>query len=193
MHVIRWISGTPLAAIVTLGLFLLMATLIRQPATEWRVQPAREAIKITPEVKRNPVDRTKPPRPTDLEQPVIDLPPTLPGDKPEITAKTPEPRDIDAGDITATGAVSGPLIRVAPPYPERCRSRGAQGMVLVQFDVGADGSVINPVVVESSDSCFDRTVLKTVSRWKYPPATRGDLPVARYGVVERFSFELAEE
>lgn len=192
MHILRWITGAPIAALVTAALFAMMAAMISQPATGWTTPKPRERIVITAEIKPRPPHRVTPVRPVPEKQPPIELQQATPGEKPTQKYETPDHTPDGANPGDAAGLIAAPLIRVAPAYPERCRARGAEGAVLVQFDVAADGSVVNPVIIESSDSCFNRTVLKAVSGWKYPPAIRGGKATARYGVVERFSFELAE-
>jgi protein TonB len=77
------------------------------------------------------------------------------------------------------------MIKVAPGYPENCRAKAVEGTVIVQFDVTDRGDVTNVQIISSDNSCFDRTVIKTVLGWKYPPR-------AQYGLVERFVFELKE-
>jgi protein TonB len=104
--------------------------------------------------------------------------------------QTPVPRP-GASEIErippGEGAVSSPVIRIPPPYPENCRSRGAEGVVIVEFDVTPEGNVVNARVVDSANRCFNRSVLKAVSGWKYPPAAGGGM---RYGLMERFNFRL---
>lgn len=192
MTAFRWIAGTPIAALVTAALFALMAAMISQPLAELPPPTPLPEIQITPKLVDPNPKPPKPIRPVKTEPPPIDLPRTTRGDKPVVTHQTPDhtPADVNPGD--GTGALAAPLIRIAPPYPERCRARGAEGEVLVQFDVAADGSVVNPRIIESADRCFDRTVLKAVAGWKYPPAARNGAAVPRLGVIERFSFRLAD-
>lgn len=192
MHVLRWITGTPIAALVTAALFAMMAAMISQPVDGWTTPKPRERIVITAEIEPNPPYPITPPRPKNDTPPPTEIQKTTAGEKPVVKLGPPAITDIDANPGAGTGLVAAPLIRVAPAYPERCRGRGAEGTVLVQFDVAANGSVVNPVIIESADRCFNRTVLKAVSGWKYPPAMRAGKPAPRYGVAERFSFELAE-
>lgn len=193
MHALRWIAGSPIAVLVTLGLFFAMAMLIRQPETGWTTPKPIEKIIITRQITETLPGTVEPPKPIEKEQPPIEIERTPAGKKPEIKAEIPQQDIGNEGPGDLTGAVAAPLIRVAPAYPERCRSKGAEGTVLVQFDVAPDGSVVNPTILESDDACFNRTVLRAVSGWKYPPAYRGGAPVTRYGVIERFSFRLAGE
>jgi protein TonB len=85
-----------------------------------------------------------------------------------------------------------PVFKPAPQYPENCRSRGAQGVVIVEFDVTPEGAVVNPRIVSSADSCLDRTVLRTIASYRYPPTVEDGRPVMRRGVQEVFNFQLTD-
>ena len=192
MTYIRWIMGLPLAAIVTAGLFMMMAGFIKRDGGP--LAPPRAPLDL--EIfAREPVEGPETPdRPAPLteEQPEIVIPPTLPGDKPVIQANPPTTSGVDVNIETGGSQFSTPVIKHAPAYPENCRSKAVEGSVLVQFDVTPEGNVINPQIIESADNCFNRTVIRTVSKWKYPPAYQNGKPIMRYGVVERFSFNLVE-
>ena len=188
----RWFLGLPLAGLVTLALFAMMAGLIKidRGVGEPRDTPKLEILpKI---VETDPrVDRTPPGRQKIIDPPPVDIPPAdrvkVPG---PIVSVEPGPPDIIDPKISRATTV-GPLIRYPPPYPDNCRSRGAIGIVLVQFDVTPEGNVINAQVIDAPDRCFNR-IVSTVSKWKYPPAYENGRPVMRYGIVERFDFQLTE-
>ena len=193
MVALRWIAGPPVAALITGILFLFMASMISQPIGELPAPKPPLDIKIAPETVDSPDPQPKPPRQIEEKQPPIEIQKTTSGEKPTLRTPGPDFTPTEIGPTGGGNVVVAPVIRVTPTYPERCRSRGAEGDVLVQFDVAADGSVINPRIIESSDSCFNRSVLKTVSGWKYPPTSQGGKPAPRYGLVERFSFQITEE
>ncbi|MEO1136608.1 MAG: TonB family protein [Pseudomonadota bacterium] len=189
MTLFRWLVGLPMAGLITISLFFLMAGLIRDRGEAPPSPQPYPKIKITPElVEHDP--RPKPP----IGEALPDAPPP-----PEFsTERQPGPdRDFFQGpgpitvDPTPPGQKTaiGPVIRIPPPYPESCRARGAQGSVVVEFDVSPEGNVVNPRVISSPDRCFVRPVIKAVSGWKYPPAAGGGM---RYGVIEGFSFELTD-
>ncbi len=193
MTMLRWITGMPVAAMVTALLFLFMASMVSQPMGGLPPSKPIVEIKITAEVIDSPAPAPRPLPPMTEKQPPVEIEPAPSGGKPVIQVNPPELLPTDTGLVGDGAVVVAPLIRIAPAYPERCRARGAEGTVLVQFDVASDGSVINARIIESSDSCFDRVVLKTIAGWKYPPDLRGGQAVARYGLVERFSFQISEE
>ncbi|PQA86514.1 energy transducer TonB [Hyphococcus luteus] len=187
MVLFRWALGLPFAALVTTGLFFLMAQLIKEKGGDY--PPPKPALKlqITPEKKLSDPNEIKPPRETIPEK----MPPTeyqFPERTGPVQTPTPRPGPAEIEPLPPGGkAVSSPVIRIPPPYPENCRSRGAEGVVIVEFDVTPEGNVVNAQVVDSANRCFNRSVLKAVSGWKYPPAAGGGM---RYGLMERFNFRL---
>lgn len=107
---------------------------------------------------------TPPPAPAPPRQPAP-APPRQPAPaqtRPEPVAATPPP----ASAPTRAAAQSPRLLRdVAPVYP---RSGRLSGQVQVAFTIGADGSVENPEVVNSTlPNAFDRAALTAVARWKF--------------------------
>ncbi len=153
MLFVRWIAGTPIAALVTAALFALMAAMISQPDDGWTTPKPTPRIVITAQIIESPVLPPKPVKPIEEKQPPIEIRKTIAGARPPVPVDPPAHTPVETGPGDGAGLIAAPLIRVAPAYPERCRSRGAEGTVLVQFDVAADGSVVNPVIIESSDSC----------------------------------------
>jgi len=56
-----------------------------------------------------------------------------------------------------------------PPYELR---RNQQGWVIVSFIVSADGSVVDPIIDDSSGSeALENATLEAMRNWKYEPAT----------------------
>ncbi len=187
MFLFRWALGLPFAALVTLGLFFMMAELIREKGREYPPSKPSIDLKITPEKKMSDPETMEPPSktipekmpPTDIRFPPLDGPERGP-------APAPGPTEIERIPPVAQ-RTPGAVVRFPPPYPENCRSRSVEGVVIVEFDVTPEGNVVNPRIVDSANRCFDRTVIKTVSGWKYPPASGGGM---RYGLVEQFNFQL---
>lgn len=186
----RWIFGLPFAALVTAALFFMMSGLIGADV-RINAQKAPPDIKIVAEPPPDPagVRGEKPPIFKDPPPETV-IPKTLPGPKPEGVPVGPEKGPVERTPI-GPGAIAAPVIKHAPQYPESCRSRGAEGDVLVQFDVTPKGDVVNIRILESADSCFNRTVRNTVAKWKFPPAGEGRT-ARRSGLVERFSFQLVQ-
>ncbi|OGT58905.1 MAG: hypothetical protein A3E01_05905 [Gammaproteobacteria bacterium RIFCSPHIGHO2_12_FULL_63_22] len=78
----------------------------------------------------------------------------------------------------ATSAVAAPartelvaLRTPAPEYPDERRGRRAVGQVVASFTVNSDGTVggIRTESVGTRHPAFERSVARTLSRWKYQP------------------------
>lgn len=185
----RWLFGLPGAALISALLFLGMAYMIRQEApTLPPVDPP--SISILPILDETPIRETGPSqeRPKNPPPPIIDFP--KPGPNPDgVEIERPSAPGREGGPIVIPGPMQ-PVVKPPPSYPEACRSRGASGVVIVEFDVTAEGNVVNPRIVSSPDGCFDRSVLQTIQKYKYPPPQDDGRAVGRRGVREVFRFEL---
>lgn len=85
-------------------------------------------------------------------------------------------------------------VKKQPEYPSSAQRRGIEGRVVVEFDIDADGNVINPRVLESSTSTvFHRSVLKAISGYKYEPYRLGGQPMGLQGIKEEFRFQLIDD
>jgi len=137
-------------------------------------------------IKQRPVTTITPPPAVKIEYEKI-------GDLDDLVVDTTPDQFNKKTDELEFGTEFGPPdIRVAPQYPNSCQSRSAEGEVLVQFDVTPEGDVVNITILESANSCFNATVIRAVSRWKYTPGKRNGKAVARRGLVEKFSFQLED-
>lgn len=83
-----------------------------------------------------------------------------------------------------------PIVQVAPQYPPRAAERGLEGYVTLEFIVTRQGTVRDPVVIESSNSVFNRAALDAVQRFRYRPRVIDGEPVEVPGVRFRITFEL---
>jgi protein TonB len=192
--IFRMIFGLPGAAFVTGVLFVVMAWLVRQEA---QPLPPIDPPKIDILAKLKPTQtKPKPAKPTvPVDPPPVDIDFPDPIDRPGPGVpieRIPGPTKTDGPviDIITTR----PTIRPHPAYPENCRARGAQGVVIVEFDLTPEGDVVNPRIVSSANSCLDRTVLNTIQKWKYAPKQDSSgRPVMQRGVREFFNFQLTEE
>ncbi len=89
--------------------------------------------------------------------------------------------DLPAGKpsgIASSGAQSGlavyqpPVLlsRIMPAYPERARSMGIQGQVVVQFIVDQSGRVERDIQVLTSLPMLDEAAIEAVRQWRFSPA-----------------------
>lgn len=63
---------------------------------------------------------------------------------------------------------------VAPEYPRGAERRKIEGYVIIQFGIQADGSTLNPTVVETDNpGVFDAAAIKAVKKWKFEKSDAG--------------------
>ncbi|MGA7991120.1 MAG: energy transducer TonB, partial [Thermoanaerobaculia bacterium] len=81
-----------------------------------------------------------------------------------------------------------PLETPAPAYPDLARRARAEGNVLVEAMIGADGSVHEARILRSASPLLNDAALEAVRRWRYSPARVGARPVSvSTSVVVTFS------
>lgn len=187
-----------LALLMTLSLFYLMKVLIETDEIDLDesktfIVTIVKALEMTPLVVDRGIkpDFTPPeimpeiPRISLLDGPVIEIGgPWL----------TPE---VDVGEGLAIGLSDGnylPIVKVQPVYPRKALQRGIEGYSIVAFDVGADGSVRNPRVIESEPgTMFNAASIKAALRFRYKPRIEEGQAIAVTGVRNRFTFELSSQ
>jgi len=197
--VIRLISGIPGAVIVTSVLFLLLATVIQQQQEVQLSEDRSVEINVTRQLEDNTQQR-----PEDFQRPVLDQPPPPP---PTVSDPSFRPSmdvqmgalpdfsgaDIDIGTGFNPDRDAQPLVRIPPQYPTQCmRAASNLEMVVVEFDVTPEGSVVSPRVVESTNACFNRAALRAVERWRYQPRVVDNVAQPRFGVRTAIDFGMEE-
>jgi protein TonB len=198
----RYAFSIVIGTVVTLSLLFIMQLLIvtgKQALTDPRERHKLEFVRIKKNENLNTQDLVpeKPPKPpeTPPETPPQDMDsidpdaPTISIGRPEITA------NMDIGGPGAMNIAEGdylPIVRVAPVYPSRALSRGLEGFVDMSFTVTATGTVINPIVLQSTSSLFERAATRAVLKFKYKPRVVDGIPVEVSGVKTRITFELED-
>ena len=102
-----------------------------------------------------------------------------------------------------------PIVKVQPQYPRRALSRGMTGWVIVEFTVTEQGSVTDPLIIETcgwvknarnEGECFDNpntvfnsAATKAALKFKYKPKVIDGNPVATAGVQNKITFELVDD
>lgn len=200
-NIIRWILFIPVAAIVTISLFVLMMTLI---ADEFKPQDKRDTgtFEINPKVedikviqRDTKVDKVKkvvtPPPPPTIERAKADKPTeriaSLEGAVPEF--ETPK---IDRTDfkITVSDRDAQPLVRIPPIMPTRAEK---SGHCRVKFDVSPEGQPFNVATTFCTQNVFERPTVKSVQKWKYNPKIVDGRAVSRSGVENKVTYQLTDE
>jgi len=114
---------------------------------------------------------------------------------PEASVSTPGPLATAPADSgprrTAPRVDASWRGNTPPPYPGAARRMGDEGEVRLDVHVGADGSVLEVRLRQSSGSpLLDRTAIDTVRRWRFDPATVDGQPVAEWYRDWRWVFRL---
>lgn len=193
---IRTLTGLPLAIVVTVGLFLLLASVISRHQDVQLSDDRSVQINVTRQLE----DRTQQ-RPEDFQRPVLDQPPppppmvSDPSFRPTLSGQIASVPDISTSIDIGTGfnpdRDAQPLVRIPPQYPGQCQ-RMARPLetVVVEFDVTPEGTVINPRVIDSTNSCFNRAAMRAVERWRYQPRIVNEVAQPRFGVRTAIDFGL---
>ena len=87
---------------------------------------------------------------------------------------------VTAAEPAAVPADADPaLLSQAPAdYPSEYEESHVQGRVVVEFQVGVDGSVTEATVIETSDPRLSRLATAAVMKWTYRPAIKNGRPVS---------------
>lgn len=196
---IRTIFGTPVAGVVVVGLFLLMWSQVR-PGDVPQVED-KEPVNIQLGRQLEDSEVTNQRR---FERPQLDQPPPPP---PTINQQTFRPQ-VDGVQATAptfdadVDIVSGfnpdrdaqPIVRIPPSVSDfqRCIRSDERRVerVNLEFDVTPEGQVTNVRVVDSTDSCYERSAIRAAQRWKYNPKIVDGKAEPRLGVRTTIRYEV---
>ena len=200
-NVIRWILGFPVAALVTVGLFVLMMTLIAEEfkpqeklaTASFDINPTVEDIKVIKrdtKVKQVKKVVTPPPPPT-IERQKAAKPQeriaSLEGAIPDFEAPKIDRKNFK---IAVSDRDAQPLVRIPPIMPPRAEK---SGHCRVKFDVSPEGAPFNVMTTFCTQRLFERATIKSVQRWKYNPKIVDGRAVARNGVENKVTYRLTDE
>ena len=191
----------PFAAILTIGLFLMMRQLID-------IGPVQPVVELDPPavvIKFDPID-TPPDRGRDmiLVAPVAP-PPALPVIETSAGPVDPAARVMDyampsigRAEISGPGSIvvierePVPVVRVQPAYPVRAAERMLEGQCTVLFDITPQGRTANIRALDCTSSLFERASVNAVANWRYNPQVEAGQPVMYRGATTQLVFRLDE-
>ena len=196
-NVAKIIIGACLAFVITVGLFVVMFSLIKMSETPLDEEKATKIADFTmPDVDIEVNVEAKVEKPEDPEEP----PPEL--DTPQVEninvdtslnvnfAPKVEVK-IGAGGMSATDGEYLPIVKVAPIYPNRANSRGIEGYCIVEYTVTTTGATKDAVAVDCQPSgYFERASIKAAGKFKYKPRVSDGTPIEVAGVRNKFTYEL---
>jgi protein TonB len=109
-----------------------------------------------------------------------------PAPEKRVKASAPKPSDAPSGCIEEPTKPKA-IEKAQPQYVDEARAANVEGVVKVEFRVGADGEVIDAKVLQGLGHGLDQAALAAAKRWKFNPATRCGKPVeSRHIVSMRF-------
>jgi periplasmic protein TonB len=199
-----------LAAAITILLYMALPYLERLSTPEQsgltlrQVTTVQPPVPVQPPPEPVPPEEARAPRPPELQPPLrtLSLPPANLGLQMGMGAINGDfawgfaLQDF-GGDVAALVFELGeldepprPLVQLRPLYPPQARMRQIEGYVTVEFVVGTDGAVVDPVVTEAQPlEVFDQAALRAVARWRFSPGVRAGEAVA-VRVRQRVEFRL---
>lgn len=202
------------ALLINLGLYLLMENMISRDRV--RVLDLFDAQTI--EFVRSPVEdetRTKdrrrkpPPKPREIKKPKAEVD--------DVSSRSELPADFQAYNVSSLLGEGGgvgvgqrivqgsgermkmvmasdltALAKIPPQYPPWALARGLEGWVELTFIVTEQGTVLDPVVVDSNPkNAFENAALAAVVRWRFRPVMNNGEPQP-VRVFLRVDFEIPE-
>ncbi|RFB05824.1 energy transducer TonB family protein [Parvularcula marina] len=200
--IFRSVLGLPVAAVVTVFLFLLMYGLVRVD----QLPEVEESDDININFQRNLTDSEVRNQKV-FERPALDQPPPPP---PAINQQNFQPQvdgvqavaptfeaNVDIGSGFNPDRDAQPIVRIPPQLSDfqRCIRSDEQKTerVVLEFDVTPEGQVANVRVVGSTDRCYERAAIRSAQRWKYNPKIVDGSPEPRFGVRTTIEFQVGGE
>ena len=198
----RYAFSVVIGTVVTLSLLFVMHLLIasgKTALTKPRDRAKLEFVRVKRNESLNVEDFTpeKPPKPpeTPPETPPQDMD-NMDPNAPTINIAPPTvATNMDIGGPGGMNIAEGdylPIVRVAPVYPARALSRGLEGYVDLSFTVTMAGTVLDPVILFSTSSLFERAATRAVLKFKYKPRVVDGVPVDVPNVKTRISFQIED-
>lgn len=139
-----------------------------------------KAVPLKPP-KPKPIPKIVEQTPTPSPAPIVDNPQVVDSPAP---AAPQAAAPVVAEKITAPSAGADYLNNPPPVYPEIAMERGWEGKVLMKVHVLPDGHPDTVSVIKSSgQQVLDDAAVKTVHKWSFVPAKRGDTPIAGWVTV----------
>jgi protein TonB len=80
-------------------------------------------------------------------------------------------------EMTEIDRVPQAIYQVAPQYPFQLSRAGIEGRVQLIFIVDRDGRVVNPRVLSSTRSEFERPALDAIRQWRFEPGVKNGVRV----------------
>ena len=200
--IVRPLIGFFVALAVTTGLFWTMQFLIEishHELNEETTHALLEFVRIERDEEIVRINRIERP-------PLPEVQPEMP---PQIDTFNPDANIVKIGipkvpgetDINTTASLDNmyegdylPIVKVAPIYPQRALSRGIQGHCVIEYTVTRQGTIRDPMVIDSmcTSSLFHKVSRDAVLKFKYKPRVMDGVAVEVSGVQNKFTFQIED-
>lgn len=197
---VRGTVGMAAAAGVTIGLFILMYSLIEsahpqlneskmvkiQDITMPRMQIHSRLAEAAPSKPEQPAK--PPPEQAKPEQQNFDVKTSI-----DVAYQPKADIKVGTGGMVVSDGEYLPLVKVAPMYPPRAQSRGIQGYCIVSYTVTRSGATkdVRPVDCQPA-GYFEEASVRAAQKFKYKPRVVDGEPIAVKGVENKFKFQLSQ-
>ena len=108
----------------------------------------------------------------------------------KVRALAPKPSDNGDGCVEEPTKPKS-VDRAQPQYTDEARSANVEGVVSVEFNIAADGQVIDARIVRGLGHGLDQAALAAAKRWKFNPAMKCGKPVESKHIVN-MRFQLGD-
>lgn len=198
-YAIRTPLVLPLAAAITVGLFLMMRALIDiGPVPVFEAEAPPDIEIVIGVVEREPdrsqrarwVEPADPPPPPDMDfsdraDPAQQdfSPPAAPPPLGSVDVEVdPRPVAADGNPI--------PVVRREPFYPDRMAQRRIEGQCTLVFDIMPDGRTANVRTLNCSNTGFEQASIRAVEGWRYSPQVRNGQPEVYRGATTQLIYRM---
>ena len=201
----RYLVAFGVSVVVVFGLFLFMHRMVAfadASLSDRRGMGRIDFVRLRRDSITEKKKRELPQKPSQKQQqpeaPKMQMP-TSGGGADSIAVAAPDPgigaHRVDMGGLDIGSAPSDteavPVVRVEPIYPHIAAQKNIEGWVLLEFDIGPQGNVLNPKVLEAQPvRVFDDAAVNAVKKWKYKPQVKNGKPLVTRGIQVRLTFKL---
>jgi protein TonB len=198
----RFFIGLPIAALITIGLFLMMKAMIsreislkdKEAAVHFTINPKVEELTIRKrdvQAERSKDVKPPPPPPAIEKQKAVQPREGIANVACAIPDFEAPQLNRSSVNFNVSDRDAQPLVRIRPMYPPRALERGTEGSCKAFFDVSPAGKPYN-VRTECTSSVFARAAARSVEKWKYNAKIVDGKPVARRGVITNIVFKISD-
>jgi protein TonB len=106
-----------------------------------------------------------------------------------ISPAAPPPPPPPAALVRVGGQIKTPMLlhRVEPVYPDIARAAHISGVVILEAEVGTDGTVETVSVLRSGNRLLAMAAVDALRQWRYTPLVLNDIPM-RFVLTVTFNF-----